>query len=79
MGLQANLIVPLDYPRDPAFTPHFAHALRRAPHAQDVRDAQGGYLQGVDADRWQGYLDRGDAGAPRPGAFRRDPAQGNAP
>lgn len=70
-------------------------AMIHVPHAQDVWDGDGAFLDGVDADRWQGYLDRSfqqliwwaqaaknrraDPSADRPGAFRDDPGQRNAP
>ena len=33
-------------------------AMIHVPHAQDVFDEDGGYREGVDSDRWSGYLDR---------------------
>lgn len=33
-------------------------AMIHIPHAQDVFAEDGGYLDGVDGDRWDGYLDR---------------------
>lgn len=70
-------------------------AMIHVPHAQDVWDAEGVYIDGVDADRWQSYLDRSfqqltwwaqaakdrraDQTADRPDAFRGDPSQRNAP
>ena len=70
-------------------------AMIHVPHAQEVWDAEGAYLDGVDADRWQGYLDRSfqqlawwaqaardkrnDTKADRPDAFRTDPSERNAP
>lgn len=70
-------------------------AMIHVPHAQDVWDEDGSYLEGVDAARWQGYLDRSfqqlawwaqaakdrraDPIADRPGAFRSDPGERNAP
>lgn len=69
-------------------------AMIHVPHAQDVFGADGSYLPGVDAGRWDGYLDRtldqlgwwataaarqrADGGK-RPAAFRTDPSQRNAP
>lgn len=70
-------------------------AMIHIAHAQDVWDAEGAYLDGVDAERWQGYLNRGfeqlawwaqaakcrrnDASADRPGAFRTAPSERDAP
>jgi len=70
-------------------------AMIHVPKAQEVFDPDGGYLDGADAERWSGYLDRtldqqrwwaGAAAAARrdrrldrPDAFTRDPSQRNAP
>ncbi len=69
-------------------------AMVHVPHAQEVFNHDGGYMQGVDADRWNGYLDRAldqlcwwsEAAArqrsnspERPGAFVTSPAERNAP
>ena len=69
-------------------------AMIHVPRAHEVFGADGTYLAGVDAPRWDGYLDRtldqlgwwaaaaarqrGDGGK-RPGAFMVDPSQRNAP
>lgn len=69
-------------------------AMIHAPRAQDVFDETGGYLDGVDAAGWNGYLARAfdqldwwadaartqrtDKGAATP-AFSTSPAQRNAP
>ncbi len=68
-------------------------AMIHVPKAAEVFDAGGGYLEGVEADRWTGYLGRafdqlvwwGEAAqaqrgaAEVPEAFTRDPSQRNAP
>ena len=70
-------------------------AMIHVPRAQEVFDEDGGYLPGVDGDRWNGYLgrtlaqlawwaeaarrQRRDGSAERPAAFTRDPSQRNAP
>lgn len=70
-------------------------AMIHVPHAQDVWDENGSYQDGVDVDRWQGYLDRSfrqlawwaeaakdrraNPTADHPDAFRSDPSQRNAP
>lgn len=70
-------------------------AMIHVPRAQEVFDEAGGYLDGVDGARWDGYLDRTlsqllwwceaarrqrEAGRhDAPGAFKRDPSERNAP
>lgn len=70
-------------------------AMIHVPRAQEVFDEAGEYLDGADAGRWDGYLDRTfsqllwwseaarrqrEAGErDAPGAFTRDPSQRNAP
>ncbi|WP_033921671.1 NADPH-dependent FMN reductase [Sphingomonas sp. 37zxx] len=69
-------------------------AMVHVPHAQDVFDESGQYAAGVDAARWDGYLDRtldqlcwwANAaarkrmdGSKRPAAFVSNPSQRNAP
>lgn len=68
-------------------------AMIHIPKAAEIFDADGGYGQEVDADRWVGYLGRafdqlawwGEAAqrwrkaAALPEAFTRDPSQRNAP
>ena len=70
-------------------------AMIHVPHAQDVWDEKGSYQDGVDVDRWQGYLDRSfrqlawwaeaakvrraNPTADHPDAFRSNPSQRNAP
>lgn len=69
-------------------------AMIHAPRAQEVFDEAGAYLEGVDAERWDGYLARAfdqldwwadaarrqrtDKGPASP-AFSKSPAQRNAP
>ena len=69
-------------------------AMIHTPRAQEVFDEDGGYLDGVDAERWDGYLarafdqldwwadaarrQRNDQGPATP-AFSKSPAQRNAP
>ncbi|KAA9013120.1 NAD(P)H-dependent oxidoreductase [Sphingobium limneticum] len=69
-------------------------AMIHVPHAQDVFAEDGGYLDGVDGERWDGYLDRTfdqlcwwakaaaharhEDGA-RPGAFIINPSERDAP
>ena len=70
-------------------------AMIHVPKAQEVFDTDGRFLDDVDAEQWTGYFNRtllqlawwaeaarrqrenGDA--VRPGAFKRDPSQRNAP
>ncbi|MEM1130207.1 MAG: NAD(P)H-dependent oxidoreductase [Pseudomonadota bacterium] len=68
-------------------------AMVHVPKAHEVFDADGGYLDTVDADRWDTYLGRGlgqlawwgaaarsqRAISDGPGPFQRDPSQRNAP
>jgi chromate reductase len=69
-------------------------AMIHVPHAQDVYSEDGSYLEGVDGERWNGYLDRtldqlcwwSQAAARQrrngdevPEAFTTSPAQRNAP
>jgi len=69
-------------------------AMVHVPHAQDVFDEGGHYLEGVDPARWDGYLDRTldqlcwwakaaarqrTDGGERPGAFLLNPSERNAP
>jgi chromate reductase len=69
-------------------------AMVHVPRAHEVFDEAGGFLPGVDAERWRGYVGRGldqlrwwaEAArrqrareADRPPAFTRDPSQRNAP
>jgi len=69
-------------------------AMVHVPHAQDVFDEQGHYLEGVDPERWDRYLDRTldqlcwwakaaarqrIDGGERPGAFVSTPSERNAP
>jgi chromate reductase, NAD(P)H dehydrogenase (quinone) len=65
------------------------------PRAHEVFDDAGGFLDGVDTERWRGYFGRGldqlrwwtEAAqkqrerreAQRPSAFTRDPSQRDAP
>jgi chromate reductase, NAD(P)H dehydrogenase (quinone) len=70
-------------------------AMIHVPRAHEVFDDSGGFLDGVDAERWRGYFGRGldqlrwwaEAAqkqrerreAQRPSAFTRDPSQRDAP
>ncbi|OJJ13694.1 NADPH-dependent oxidoreductase [Alphaproteobacteria bacterium AO1-B] len=68
-------------------------AMIHVPKAQDVFDDEGRYLEGVDADKWDGYIDRtlrqliwwAEAAhqqrqqAVATEAFDKDPSQRNAP
>lgn len=69
-------------------------AMVHVPHAQAVFDAEGGYREGVDRGRWDGYFDRTldqlvwwsraaarqrIDGGERPGAFVTSPNERNAP
>ncbi len=70
-------------------------AMIHAPKAQEIFDEAGGYPEGVDGPRWDGYLDRTldqllwwseaarrqrhEGTVEVPGAFTRDPSQRNAP
>lgn len=69
-------------------------AMIHVPHAQDVFNEDGGYIEGVDSDRWNGYLDRTldqlcwwskaaaqqrAEEAKRPAPFVTSPAERNAP
>ncbi|UZK69760.1 NAD(P)H-dependent oxidoreductase [Sphingomonas sp. S1-29] len=69
-------------------------AMIHVPHAQDVFEEAGEYRAGVEAERWDGYLDRTldqlcwwstaaarqrSEGGERPGAFITNPSERNAP
>lgn len=68
-------------------------AMIHVPRAQEVFDAEGGFAEGVDGDRWSGYMQRtlsqllwwAEAARERRArslpteAFVRDPSQRNAP
>jgi chromate reductase, NAD(P)H dehydrogenase (quinone) len=69
-------------------------AMIHVPHAQDVLDEEGEYLNGVDGVRWNGYFDRTldqltwwaraaacerNKGSGQPSAFVTSPAERNAP
>ncbi|WP_370399253.1 NADPH-dependent FMN reductase [Sulfitobacter sp. JB4-11] len=68
-------------------------AMVHIPHAQDVLSEDGTYAEGVDSDRWAGYLDRclqqlawwaeaaekQRATSETTEAFNRDPSQRDAP
>mgnify|MGYP005849659875 FL=1 len=70
-------------------------AMIHVPKAQEVFDEDGGYVPGVDGQRWDGYLGRTfaqlawwaeaarrqrvEGAADRPTDFTRDPSQRNAP
>jgi len=70
-------------------------AMVHVPRAQEVFDETGGYLEGADRDRWDGYLDRTvkqllwwaeaagrqriHGGTETPPAFTKSPSQRNAP